>query len=135
MKSYLYTKSKSDIFGEVYRPIVTVKIFSKTKNIWIPIYDTLADTGADITLIPAFVGKLIVEDITTGREIKLRGVVPYSKLVAYIHTLKLFVAGREIETSVAISESDKTLPILGRVKGLDLFNVSFVKGEQIIFDD
>ncbi len=68
MNRYPYTKTKSNIFGTVSRPLITMKIFSLTKNIWIPVYDTLADTGADISIIPAYLGKLIVKDITKARK-------------------------------------------------------------------
>ncbi len=135
MKSYPYQKTTSGIFGIVQRPLITIKIYSSIKDVWVPIHNILADTGADITLLPRYIGEIIIEDITNGREIKLRGVVPYSELVAYIHNIKIEVAGKEIETPVAISDSDITPIILGRVKGLDLFNVSFVNGEQIIFEE
>ena len=102
MKKFPYTGRKSDIFGRVNRPLVIVKIFSTTKNIWIPVYDTLADTGADISINPKYLGKLIVEDITKGKEVKIKGIVPYSELIAYIHEVKIEVAKKEFQIPMAI---------------------------------
>lgn len=132
MRRYPYTKTRSNIFEFVNRPLITMRIFSQTKNIWIPVYDTLADTGADISIIPAYLGRLIVDDITKGREIKIRGVVPYSELIVYIHSLKVEIAKKEIEVPIAIADSDKVIPILGRVKGLDLFEVTYNKGKEVM---
>ena len=38
---------------------------------------------------------------------------------------------KEFELPVAISDSNDVPPILGRVKGLDLFDANFLKGEKI----
>ena len=135
MKKYPYQEAGSDIFGKVNRPLIAIKIYSTTKNIWIPVYDVLVDTGADMSIIPRYLGNLIVEDITTGKEIKIKGFVPYSELIAYIHKIKIKLVDKEIELSVAIADSDKTIPILGRVEGIDLFDVEFQKGKFIIFND
>ena len=132
MNRYPYTKTKSNIFEVVSRPLITIKIFSQTKNIWIPVYDTLADTGADISIIPAYLGRLVVGDITKSREIKIRGIVPYSELIAYIHNLRIEIAKKEIESPIAIADSDKIIPILGRVKGIDLFEFTYYKGKEVI---
>ena len=135
MKKYSYQKTTSGIFGIVNRPLITIKIYSQTKNIWIPLYDTLADTGADISIIPAYLGKLIVGDITKGKEVKIKGIVPYSELIAYIHNLKIEVANKEIQSPVAIADSDRTIPILGRVEVIDLFEIVFNKGKEVIIKD
>lgn len=135
MIKYPYTQTESDIFGRVTRPLIVIKIYSKTKKIWIPIYDTLADTGADISRIPKYIGKLIIKNITDGRELKIKGFVPYSELTAYLHELKVEIARKQIRMPFAIADSDKTLPILGRIKGLDLFEITYNKGKEIIIKD
>jgi len=135
MKKFKYCERRSNIFGRVDRPLVTVRVFSKTKGVWIAFYETLADTGADISIIPKYLGKLIVGDITLGRQIQISGIVPYSELVAYIHNLRIQVAGKEFEAPVAVADSDRTIAILGRVKGLNLFNIEFQKGKTVCFKD
>ncbi|MBL7170362.1 MAG: hypothetical protein ISS48_05080 [Candidatus Aenigmarchaeota archaeon] len=61
---------------------------------WVSVDEALADTGADITLLPRFIGEMVVEDITNGKYIEIKGVVPSAVLIAFIHVLKLRVAGK-----------------------------------------
>ena len=129
-----YTPGKSRIFETILRPYVTMKIFSRLKNTWVPIYEALADTGSDITLLPRYLGEMLVEDITKGEYIEIKGVVPNAVLTAYIHNLKLELFREEFETKVALADSDDVHPILGRFKALDLFNVNFMKGKEIEFE-
>lgn len=135
MKKYPYRETGSDIFGKVLRPLITIKIYSKTKDIWIPVYDVLIDTGADVSIFPKYLGNLIMEDITTGKEVKIKGFVPYSELTAHLHKIKIELMDKKIELPVAIANSNRTIPILGRVEGIDLFNVEFQKGKSIVFKD
>ena len=55
----------------------------------------------------------------------------YAKLIVYIHQLKFRLNGKECELPVAISDSNDVPPILGRVKGLDLFDANFITGEKL----
>ena len=125
-----YSPKESSIFRTILRPLVTIKVYSKIKNTWIPVYDTLADSGADITLLPRYLGEMIVNDITAGKYIEVKGIVPNTVLIGFIHTLRLEVFHKEFETEVAIADSDDVRPILGRFKGLDLFEVTFDKGME-----
>ena len=125
---------KSNIFGAISRPLVTIKVYSNTKNVWIPVYDTLADTGADITLLPRYLGEMIVDDITTGKYAEIKGVAPNAVLAGFIHDAKIEVFRKEINTKVIIGDSDDVRPVLGRLNGLDLFDITFSKGEYILID-
>ena len=127
-----YSPQESGIFGTIGRPLITMLIFSKVKNVWIPIYETLADTGADITLIPRYLGEMIVDDITKGKHIEVKGIVPNAVLPGFIHILKLEVFRKQFETKVLIADTDDARPILGRFNSLDLFEVGFNKGKEII---
>ena len=125
---------KSSIFGTISRPLVTMKIYSNTKNVWIPVYDTLVDTGADATLLPRYLGEMIVGDITTGKYAEIKGVAPNAVLAGFIHDAKIEVFRKEINTKVIIGDSDDVRPVLGRLIGLDLFDITFSKGEHIIIE-
>jgi len=37
-KTFEYKEQESAIFGQVKRPIIEIEVFSKLKNIWIPLY-------------------------------------------------------------------------------------------------
>ncbi|MBI2075993.1 MAG: retroviral-like aspartic protease [Candidatus Aenigmarchaeota archaeon] len=125
-----YKEQDSAIFGKVKRPLIEMDVFSESEKVWLPLYKVLADTGADISILPRYIGKLIVADILEGRRINIRGIVPHSRIVCYIHALKLRVGSKEFKLPVAIAESDNVPIVLGRVSGLDIFNCSF-NGKRI----
>jgi hypothetical protein len=128
-KEYDYKQEESDVFGSVKRPRIELQIFSTKKNRRIWVDEILADTGADFCMLPRYLGNFFVEDITSGKYVEIKGVVPGARLIAYIHNLKIKIADRELETHVAIADSDDAL--LGRAKGLDLFDANFLNGEKI----
>ncbi|MDI6807019.1 MAG: hypothetical protein QMD14_04390 [Candidatus Aenigmarchaeota archaeon] len=125
-----YHKEESNIFKEVKRPKIEIQIFSPKKNRWIWLDEVLADTGADFCVLPRFMGNILVEDISEGKYIEIKGVIPGVRLIAYLHILKVRIGEKEIVTPVALADSDDVPCIFGRVKALDLFDVSFVKGEK-----
>jgi hypothetical protein len=130
-KEFDYKQEESDVFGSIKRPRIEIQIFSKKKDRWIWVDEVLADTGADFCVLPRYLGNFFVEDITTGKYVEIKGVVPGTRLIAYIHNLKIQIADREFETYVAIADSDDVPSIFGRVKGLDEFDANFLKGEKV----
>jgi predicted aspartyl protease len=130
-KEFDYKQEESDVFGSIKRPRIEIQIFSKKKDRWIWVDEVLADTGADFCVLPRYLGNFFVEDITTGKYVEIKGVVPGTRLIAYIHRLKIKIADRELETYVAIADSDDVPSIFGRVKGLDEFDANFLKGEKV----
>jgi len=126
-KTFDYMEKESGIFGKVLRPLIEVEIEGKTE--WIKIDNALADTGADISILPRDIGDLLIEDVTKGKPYEIKGIVPYAKLIVYIYQLKFRINGKNFELPVAISDSNDVPPILGRAKGLDLFDANFSYGE------
>lgn len=127
-----YKEEKSEIFEIVKRPRIKLSIFSEVRNTWVVIDEVLADTGADFSVLPRYIGETLVKDITSGKYAEIKGVVPGVKLIVYIHELKIKINDIEFESPVAIADSDDVPAIFGRVKGLDLFKCIFNKGEKII---
>ena len=130
-KEFDYKREESDAFGSIKRPRIEMQIFSKKKNRWIWVDEVLADTGADFCVLPRYLGNFFVEDITTGKYIEIKGVVPGTRLIAYMHNLKIKIADLELESYIAIADSDDVPSIFGRVKGLDKFDAKFSKGEKV----
>ena len=95
----------------------------------------LVDTGADFCVLPRFIGELSVKDITQGKYIEIKGVVPGVRLIAYLHELKIMIGKKEFTTFIAIADSDDVPSILGRVNALNLFNANFVKGIKVKLTD
>jgi len=117
--------------GKILRPLIDIEIFSEVERDWIKIKEVLADTGADISIIPRSTGELILQDTTKGKVQEIKGIVPFARLIVYIHSMKFKINNKEFELPVAVADSFDVPPILGRVKGLDLFNVDFRKGQKI----
>ena len=131
---YKYREKQSKIFGTVLRPLVDIGIWSKINNDWEIIDNVLADTGADISILPRFLAEPLVKDITTGQYIEIKGVVPNTVLIAFIHPARIRINEREFETKVAFADSNDVPPILGRYEGLDLFEVIYDRGKDIIIN-
>jgi hypothetical protein len=98
-KVFEYTEKESGFFGKVLRPLIEVEIQGDTLE-WIKIENALADTGADISVLPRDVGDLLIEDVTKGKPYEIRGIVPYAKLIVYIHQLKLRLNGKESSSNL-----------------------------------
>ena len=127
---FSYKAKESRIIGSILlKPFIEIEIFSKNE-LWYGLDEVLVDTGADITLIPKYIGEEVVNEIKSGEKAFLKGISPI-ELAVYIHRLKLKVANREFETKVAIAESDEVPAILGRFEALDNFNAEFSKGKEL----
>lgn len=125
MPSFKYQEEKSSLFGIIKRPLVEIEIYSNKSKNWISFKRVLADTGADICLLPRFMGNLVVKDITAGIYKRIRGVVPNTFLNGFIHNLKIKIIEKEFTAPVFIADSEDVTPIIGRAKALDLFKACF----------
>lgn len=73
-------------------------------------------------------------DITTGRYAEIKGIAPNAVLAGFIHDARMEIFHKEIDTKVIIGDSDDVRPVLGRFNGLDLFDITFSKGEFILIE-
>ncbi len=126
---FRYQKEKSNIFNNIKRPRIRVNIYSKVFKEWITIEDVLADTGADISVLPKTLGVVLVGKIPNRRRYKISGMVSHTFI--YLHELRTRINGREIKGLYAIANSDDLPPTLGRMGALDKFEVTFDKGKTI----
>ena len=127
--TFRYQNEKSNIFDNIRRPRIRVYIYSKVFKEWITIEDVLADTGADISILPKTLGVVLVGKIPNRRRYKISGMVSHT--FVYLHELRTRINGREIKGLYAIANSDDLPPTLGRMGALDKFEVSFIKGKTI----
>ena len=119
-KSFEYIEKESRIFGKIKRPLVTIEVKTYSGE-WLEIKEVLADTGADISILPRNMASLIIKDIEDGKTEEIKGIVPYSNLIVFIHDLTFMISGKVFTLPVAVADSDDVPPILGRAKGLDVF--------------
>ncbi len=126
-----YLEEESNIFGKIRRPRIKIKILSETSGDWEVLDEVLADTGADLTILPRFMGRLLVDDITAGKYFEVKGVVPGAMLIIYVHELKIKLGDKKFVAPVGIADSDNVPAILGRAYALDLFDANFIMGEKL----
>ena len=122
-----YKKELSRISGKfILRPVAEVYLKAKSGN-WIK-FNPYIDSGADVTLIPLSLGKLLGLEIDKNKieEIGgIRGSVPviYTKAA-------LRIGENEMQAQVAWALIEEVPPLLGRTDIFDVFKVTFdqIKG-------
>ena len=129
-----YVDENSDVFKKIKRPKLALSIYSKNLKKWIRIEDFLADTGADISILPKSLGKLIIGDYKTGVRYKISGFAREKAVDLYVHKLTVRLAGKKFRTNFAISNSDDVPPTLGRFGALDKFDIRYQQGRKLIIN-
>ncbi len=88
MKRFSYRPAASAIFGTVKRPLVSLEFYSPARHQWFTVSHLLADTGADLSILPSIVGHALLGRITDGQPVTIRGIVPGTVLKSYLHRLR-----------------------------------------------
>ncbi|KAF5419017.1 MAG: hypothetical protein C5S49_00930 [Candidatus Methanogaster sp.] len=92
----------------------------------------IVDSGADITVLSKRIGDIMGIDVEEGEEKIFRGIV--GELIAYVHSIPLFIDGKELEVRVAFALAD--VPnLLGRLNIFRNFEINFRKEEDFCFSD
>ena len=68
-----YVNEQSNVFRTIKRPKLKLDIYSKHFKTWVSVEDVLADTGADISVLPEGLGVLMVGDYRRGDRVKITG--------------------------------------------------------------
>ena len=127
-----YVNEQSNVFRTIKRPKLKLDIYSKHFKTWVSVEDVLADTGADISVLPEGLGVLMVGDYRRGDRFKITGLTSKNSVKMYIHQLSIRLGGRVFRTRFAISNSNDIPPTLGRIGGLDKFDIQYKKGRELI---
>lgn len=108
-------------------------VFLKTNSgRWIEFHPYI-DSGADVSLIPLSLGKLIglkIDDKKIEQIGGIRGSVP----MVY-HQNKIKIGGLELTIQIAWALIEEVPPLLGRTDIFDFFNVTFRQKEGVILFD
>ena len=129
-----YRIGHSDLLGRIRRPLLTIAIFSERFHEWIEIENLLADTGADLTLLPSHLGELLVPDIRGAKRGAVRGIVPGRGLRVYHHRLSLRIGARSFRGTVGIADSTAVPALLGRHQALDHFTAVYRRGKALVLE-
>lgn len=124
-------KYKTEISSKkqkIIRPVAEVYL-KALSNSWIKFYPYI-DSGADITIIPLSLGKLLGFNINESKVQQIggiRGSVP----VIFIKS-HLKIGNEEFPTSLAWALIEDIPPLLGRTDVFDIFKVTFEQYKRII---
>lgn len=113
---------------KILRPVAEVYLKSFS-NSWFKFYPYI-DSGADTTLIPLSLGKLLgfkIDKSKVSRMGGIRGSIP----VILTHTL-IRIGKEEFLTRLAWALIENVPPLLGRTDIFDQFNITFRQPEGII---
>ena len=127
-----YVSEQSNVFKKIKRPKLNISIYSKYLRCWISIEDVLADAGADISVLPRRLGILIVGNYKNNKKYEITGLLPKTTTSMYLHKLSVRLADKKFRTTFAISNSDDVPPTLGRIGGLDNFDIQYQRGQKIV---
>jgi len=127
-----YVNEESNVFHRIKRPKISLAIYSRCFKCWINIEDILADTGADISVLPESLGILLVGNYKKGNKYKITGLLPGSVASMYINKLSIRLGDKVFRTDFAISNSNDVPPTLGRIGGLDKLNIQYNRGKKLI---
>ena len=108
-------------FRGSYYPIIPITIINNGKRVNT---SAIVDSGASISIFSSSIGRLIGLDIESGEKRVFQGAS--AKLAGYIHTVKMAVAGKEINCKVAFSDELSTsFNLIGRETVFDKFLITF----------
>ena len=124
-----YKKEPARIPGQfVHRPVAEIHLQAISGR-WIK-FNPYIDSGADVTLVPLSLGRLLGLEIDKSKieEIGgIRGSVP----VIYAE-VRLKIGEKEILTQIAWALIEEVPPLLGRADIFDSFKVTFEQSKGII---
>lgn len=133
--TFPYAKRPHPLFGTINRPLLSLHLHSKLFDQWLTLNDVLADTGADISVVPLPIGQILVDNIEQGQPIQLGGVILSTTMFnAFVHRIQAKLGDHTFDMPLAIATSLHIPPIFGRQEALDRFSALFVNGQNLIIE-
>jgi len=130
---YRYKEMPSKITGTIKRPIARIQMWSSKLNRWINVEGFL-DSGADITLIPFGLGRMLGFKIDEDN-VKVLGGVGEGRLSVCIVEGKIRIGALEFNARIGWAFDNKVPTLIGRLDIFDKFNITFKEKEgKIIFE-
>jgi len=130
-----YIEKPHTVFGQITRPVIEISLYSQRFDRWLKINDVLADTGADLSLVPLPIGQILVSNVEQGIPISLGGIVVVDfSTNAFVHYVSAQLGDKHFDMPLAIATSSTIPPIFGRRGALERFVARFVSGEELIIE-
>jgi hypothetical protein len=130
-----YKEKRHPVFGQISRPVLAIDLFVPRFGQWLTVQDVLADTGADLSVVPFALGRAFVDEVQAGLPVSLQGsITAVSTANAFMHTLTARLGDFQFDLPIAIALENNVPPILGRRDALDRFVARFVSGEELVLE-
>ena len=121
-------RDKPDQFGgTVCNPVLEVEVL--TVDLGYQPFFFLLDSGADCTIVPKDMAKLLGVILPRSAETWLEG-IGAGRMAAHRHTLSLRIQGEDFQVACLITKSNSVPFLLGRVDFFDAFNIAFDNQNQ-----
>lgn len=117
--------------GTIQRPVADISLKTK-QNAWIEFHPYI-DSGADVTMVPLSLGKLLGFEVGEGKIQQIggiRGSVP----VIYTKT-EMKIGDKAFLAQIAWALIEDVPPLLGRRDVFDIFKVTFEQKKGVITFD
>lgn len=131
MLEFEYRKERSELVGEILRPVADLKFKSTKEDSWIEV-EAYIDSGADITLIPLSLGKLLGFEFGKDNIKELSG-ISEGKISVIIKKVPLRLGDIELNIRVAWALIEEVPALLGRLDVFDRFRIIFDEKKKKIF--
>ena len=126
---FKYKQEPSRIPGKlIYRPVAEIYLKSKLNN-WIK-FNPYIDSGADVTLIPLSLGKLLGLSVNEKKIEQIGGIRGSVPVIYFKQEIK--IGDIEFSAQIAWALIEEVPPLLGRTDIFDKFNVQFRQKESLI---
>ena len=129
MITFNYRREKSEITGDILRPVASIEFKSKD-GVWIELRPYI-DSGADITLIPLTFGRLLGLELKKEEIKHLRG-VGGAGVPVVITEVDTKINDTEFPVRVAWALEEDLPPLLGRTDIFDRFVVTFDQRREVV---
>lgn len=121
--SYIEIPSRHPTVSRTRRPYLPIRLIhaNSFQDLW-----CLVDSGADVCLLPASIGRLIGIDIENGRRGEIGGVGD-QPITVYYHPIRMIVSslsGVDLEAAFTDSKGVRT-GILGQAGFFDHYRITF----------
>jgi len=119
-----YREEPSGAFGRIPRPVVEVFLKAQTGK-WLKVFP-YADSGADFSLFPKGICKLLGLKLKAGQRNLIQGVGGKSTVI-YLHTVEMRIGEMTFSARAGFAVRERVPYLLGRLDVLDRFDIRFEK--------
>lgn len=124
--SFPYREESSRAFSRIARPVIEVSLRQRQQSgKWVKVFP-YADSGADFSLFPKGICKLLGLQLKAGQRSQIQGVGGKAAAV-YLHTVEIRIGETSFKARVGFSASEGVPYLLGRLDVLDHFDIRFEK--------